>query len=314
MADRTARPDPEQELLVLALGTIAGPSYWSRRPVAVMELAVGAYEDISSAHVPGLTESLLEALPPLREHRCSRGYPGGFVERLEEGTYAPHIIEHVAIALQESAGMDVAFGRARGAGREAHYVVVVEHEKPVAGVRALALATELVQCALAGLPLRVPHALAELGAIAGDAEACALVPQASAVVVGPLARVQFVHELHGRSTRGPVLSVSPVSLLHGGLPVRSTDLVVILDADPRDCLPHYREDDRAARLLGVPCDALPRNGIVVAPDGAPMLDEVIATAGCRRIPLPADDAERIALVRTLLADGESGPERRSHVA
>lgn len=310
----TTRPDPERELLVFALGTVAGPSYWSRRPVAVMELGIGRYDDIPSSEVPGMTEALVEALPALAEHRCSRGHRGGFVERLREGTYAPHVIEHVAIALQESAGLDVAFGRARGAGREGHYVVVVEHEKPVAGVRALALATELVQRVLAGCTAHAAHALAELRAIAADDDACALVPHARAVVVGPLARVDLVDQLLADAPPDrPVVSLSPAALLHGGLPVRSTDLVVILDADPRDCLAHYREADRAARLLSVPCDALPAGGTVVAPDGAPLLDERIARARCRRVPLPQDATERLHLVRELL-DGRQPTERRTRVA
>ena len=56
-------------------------------------VAVGSYEDISSADVEGFTESLVATMPGLIEHRCSLGTRGGFVTRLRRGTYAPHIAE-----------------------------------------------------------------------------------------------------------------------------------------------------------------------------------------------------------------------------
>ena len=44
-----------------------------------MDSLVGAYEDISSADVPGFTEALVAAMPGLEEHRCSIGERGGFI-------------------------------------------------------------------------------------------------------------------------------------------------------------------------------------------------------------------------------------------
>ena len=78
-----------------------------------MDVAVGAFDDISFAEVPGFTERLLAALPGLVEHRCSVGERGGFVARLRRGTYAPHVGEHVALELQTMIGHEVGYGRAR---------------------------------------------------------------------------------------------------------------------------------------------------------------------------------------------------------
>ena len=81
------------------LHSTRGANYWSSRPVTRMDLMVGPYEDIASDDVPGFTEALVKAMPGLEAHRCSIGERGGFILRLRRGTYAPHIIEHVALEL-----------------------------------------------------------------------------------------------------------------------------------------------------------------------------------------------------------------------
>ena len=48
---------------------------------------------------------LVEWLPGLRKHECSYEEPGGFVRRLEEGTWVGHILEHVTLELQNLAGL-----------------------------------------------------------------------------------------------------------------------------------------------------------------------------------------------------------------
>ena len=87
-----------------------GANYWLRDPIVRLDISVGAYENISSADVPGLTEALIGAMPGLIEHRCSIGERGGFVLRLRRGTYAAHIVEHVALELQTMIGHESAMG------------------------------------------------------------------------------------------------------------------------------------------------------------------------------------------------------------
>ena len=76
---------------------------------------------------PKFAEKLLSLIPELKEHTCSKGYPGGFVERLEEGTYPAHIIEHIALAIQEKVGPKVSFGKTRRENDDI-YKVVMEYE------------------------------------------------------------------------------------------------------------------------------------------------------------------------------------------
>ena len=61
------RPDPSVEIRMTTLHATRGANFWSTRPVMRMDLVVGAYEDISSADVPGFTEALVSAMPGLEE-------------------------------------------------------------------------------------------------------------------------------------------------------------------------------------------------------------------------------------------------------
>src|SRR5688572_4623293 len=95
--------DPN-DLRVTRLRALRGPNYWRLAPVIACDVRLGALESVTSAMVPGFCDRLLTALPTLSEHPCTRGAPGGFVERLEGGTHIPHILEHVALELQNLAG------------------------------------------------------------------------------------------------------------------------------------------------------------------------------------------------------------------
>ena len=159
-------PDPSVEIRMTALHATRGANYWSRRPVTRLDITTGVYDDLSSAHVPGVTASLVAAMPGLVEHRCSIGERGGFITRLRRGTYAPHIIEHVALELQSLIGHDVGYGRTRGGDVHGEYTIVFEHVSDVVGVRAAALALDVVQRAFAGTLDSVEPALAELRALA----------------------------------------------------------------------------------------------------------------------------------------------------
>src|SRR4051812_10687060 len=104
---------------------LTGPNIYSYQPVLLMRLDLEELNETESCEIPSFIERLLEALPGLHEHRCSRDRRGGFVERLHEGTYFAHTVEHVALELSQEADIAVSFGRARHAGEEGIYHVVV---------------------------------------------------------------------------------------------------------------------------------------------------------------------------------------------
>lgn len=261
-----------------------GANYWSERPVTRMDVAVGAYEDISSAHVPGVTASLLHALPGLVEHRCSIGERGGFVARLRRGTYAPHIIEHVALELQGLIGHSVGYGRTRGGDAPREYTVVFEHAHEAVGVRAAALALDVVQRAFAGTLESIEPALAELRAIAAVPPPATVRHHVLCGITGGALRSETRGELSRRGVGSDddlVVDVAPGYILQAGLPYSHSDIAIVLDDQPTDVPERYRDPGRAARLVAVVADAVVGGGVVVAPARAWEVQDRARDAGCR---------------------------------
>jgi len=112
-----------------------GPNYWSvnRHKLIVMVLDIEEMEERPTNTIDGFLERLKAMFPTMYEHRCSVGKPGGFFERVEEGTWIGHVIEHIALELQTLAGMDVGFGRTRGYGEEGVYNVVFAYMEEEVG-------------------------------------------------------------------------------------------------------------------------------------------------------------------------------------
>jgi hypothetical protein len=275
------------EIRIRTLNATRGANFWSTRPVTRMDLAVGAYEHISSADTPGVTERLVAALPGLTEHECSIGEPGGFVIRLRRGTYAPHITEHVALELQNMIGHDVGFGRTRGGDVEGEYTLVFEHIHEQVGLRAAALALETVQRAFDGTlePSHVASAVRELAALASTPDTPPIAQRVLAGVTGSTGRAECVALLHQAlgvaDDERLLIDVAPAFILYAGLPYARSRLAIILDTAVTDVPPRYREPGRARRLLATLIDGVPRHGFIVCPADELELQEEAREAGCR---------------------------------
>ena len=136
---------------ILDRSVYVGPSHYAHFPVIRLELDLGALEDWPTRKLgDAFIAALLEVLPGLNEHGCSYGEPGGFVRRMSEdqGTWLGHVLEHVAIELQNIAGVKVTFGKTRGAGRTGVYDVVFEYEQEDVGLEAADLAVDLLHSLL----------------------------------------------------------------------------------------------------------------------------------------------------------------------
>jgi cyanophycin synthetase len=120
---------------ILKIQTLRGPNYWSirRHKLVLMRLDLEELADKTTSEIPGFYEGLTAALPSLYEHHCSPGHRGGFLQRVREGTMMGHVIEHVALELQEMAGMPVGFGRTRETATPGTYQVVIEYQNEQAG-------------------------------------------------------------------------------------------------------------------------------------------------------------------------------------
>lgn len=280
--------DPVTEVRMTTLHATRGPNYWSRLPVTRMDLVVGAYEDISSADVPGLNEALVSALPGLIEHRCSIGERGGFLTRLKRGTYLPHIVEHVALELQTMMGHDVGYGRTRGGDEPGEYTLVFEHIHESVGLRAAALALQTVQSAFAGTLNSVEHAVAELSALAATPPVPRMQQMVRCGITGGSGRSETRDEMVRLGADGLIVDVSPSYLLQAGLPYSRSEIAIILDANITDVPERYREQERAERLVEVVADAVADGGIVIVPAKAWEIQDHVRDAG-RRVAIFATD-------------------------
>ncbi|UHQ22716.1 cyanophycin synthetase [Lysobacter sp. 5GHs7-4] len=143
---------------ILERTVYVGPSLYAHFPVIRLELDLQALEEWPTARLgPAFVDGLLAALPGLAEHGCSYRAPGGFVRRLreDEGTWLGHVLEHVAIELQNVAGENVTFGKTRSISddRPGVYSVVYEYAQREEGIAAGELGLKLL-CSLLPVELR----------------------------------------------------------------------------------------------------------------------------------------------------------------
>ena len=155
-----------RDIRFLKILSIRGPNIWTYRPVLEAWVDIGELEDYPSNTLPGFVDRLCAWLPTLSEHRCSYGEEGGFVRRLQEGTWPGHILEHVTLELQNLAGTPGGFGRARETGVRGVYKVVVQawHEEVTRAC--LDAARELVMAAIEDTPYDVQATHARLRELA----------------------------------------------------------------------------------------------------------------------------------------------------
>lgn len=259
-----------------------------------MDVAVGAYDNISSADVKGFTEALVAAMPGLRDHRCSIGEPGGFIIRLRQGTYLPHIVEHVALELQGMIGHDVGYGRTRGGDEPGEYTIVFEYIHQGVALRAAALALEIVQKAFASSLGAIDYAVNELAALAGTANVPGVKQHVLCGITGGANRSETRDELarlgfNGSDANELVIDMAPAYILQAGLPYSRSDIAIVTDVEFSDVPPRYAERERAERLAGVLIDALPRRGVLVAPAKAWDLQDRARDEGNRVAVFAADN-------------------------
>ena len=150
---------------------LRGPNYWSvRRPKLIqMKLDLEDMEQRPTNSIPGFLDRLKELVPSMYSHRCSVGKPGGFFERVEEGTWMGHVIEHMALELQTLAGMDCGFGRTRSTGtKSGEYYVVFNYMEEDAGLYAARAAVRITQALADGQPYNLEEDIQQLREIRED--------------------------------------------------------------------------------------------------------------------------------------------------
>ena len=150
------------------LRALRGPNRYSRHPVIFMVVDINEYENQPSDELEGFTDRLLSVMPSLQEHGCSIGRPGGFVERLQRGTWAGHIIEHIAIELQCLAGMDVGFGKTFGTSKPGVYIVAYRYRVESVGLKVAEQAVSLFEAVVGQTTFGIDQMISELKVLRED--------------------------------------------------------------------------------------------------------------------------------------------------
>jgi cyanophycin synthetase len=151
-----------KDIQFLRITHLRGPNIWTYRSVIEAWVNIGELENHPSNTLPGFYERLTQLLPGLVEHRCGVGERGGFLQRLREGTWAAHILEHVAIELQNLAGMQTGFGKARETSVSGIYKIAFRTRQEDVGRAALIAGRDLLLAAIEDRPYDVTGSVLRL--------------------------------------------------------------------------------------------------------------------------------------------------------
>ena len=171
--------DKKNDIQLLRINYLRGPNLWTYRSALETWLDLGELEDWPSHTLPGLNQRLCAWLPALAEHHCGVGERGGFLQRLEGGTWCGHVLEHVVIELLNLAGMPTGFGQTRSTSRRGVYRMVFRARDEQVARTALAQGHRLLMCAINDEPFDVAVAVA---AVREKLDDCYLGPSTAAIV------------------------------------------------------------------------------------------------------------------------------------
>lgn len=166
-----------KDIRILSTQYLRGPNIWTYRPAVEALVDIGDLEDFPSNLIPGFHARLSAWLPGLIEHKCSYGERGGFLRRVEEGTWMAHILEHVTLELQTQAGQRTSFGKARSTSKRGVYKVVVRSRQREVTLACLEAARDLLMAVIEDRPFDVAGTIARLHELAdslclGPSTAC----------------------------------------------------------------------------------------------------------------------------------------------
>jgi len=240
---------------IINVMSLRGPNIWTYRPAIEAWVDIGDLEDSPSNTIPGFYERLTAMLPGLVEHHCGVGERGGFLQRLRDGTWPAHIMEHVMIELQNLAGVQTGFGKAREVkGKRSLYKLVVRARYEEVSRVALYAARDIVMAAIEDKPYDIASTVKDLTDLA---EKIGLGPSTANIVDAAADR------------RIPHLRLNDGNLVQLGYGARSRRIWTA-ETDQTSAISESisRDKDLTKRLLqscGVP---IPEGRIVTSPDDA----------------------------------------------
>jgi cyanophycin synthetase len=155
---------------IIEIKVLRGPNFWSTRRTKLIQLKLDLeeMEEKPTNKIAGFKDRLDKLMPSLYEHRCSEGHAGGFYERVIEGTWMGHVIEHIALEIQTLAGMDTGFGRTRGTGVKGEYYVCFSYLEEDAGIYAAKASVRIAEALINDVPYSLDEDIMRMREIRED--------------------------------------------------------------------------------------------------------------------------------------------------
>ena len=121
---------------ITELKVLRGPNFWSVKKHKLIQLLVDLdeFRNLQTNEISDFYERLKSLMPTLYNHSCVEGAPGGIFKIIREGTSLAHVVEHIALELQELAGMCTRFGRTRSTDKDGLYQVVFQYCEEEEGI------------------------------------------------------------------------------------------------------------------------------------------------------------------------------------
>ena len=142
----------KKDIIIRDIISLRGPSIWTYPPALEAWIDIGEFEDFPTSKLPGFAERLKTWLPSLVEHRCSYDERGGFLRRLDEGTWIGHVLEHVSLELMTLGGLPDGFGRTRETTTRGVYKLAISNFQEDCTRLALDLGIKLILAAVEDQP------------------------------------------------------------------------------------------------------------------------------------------------------------------
>ncbi|MFN4328053.1 MAG: cyanophycin synthetase family protein [Limnobacter sp.] len=142
----------QKRLLIKRTLWLDGPNIWTYRSCIEALVDIQELEQFPSNLLPGFNERITALLPGLVDHECGVGRHGGFLERLRDGTYAAHILEHTIIELHLLAGLNAGFGKARETSVSGVYKMVFRTPDRYVGMACLDAGVRLIHACIEDTP------------------------------------------------------------------------------------------------------------------------------------------------------------------
>ena len=151
--------------------TIEGANVYSHRPIIRAIVDLQEWTEQFTSELEDFRHRLVEHLPTLVEHHCSRGKVGGFLERLQEGTLIGHVIEHVTIELLTQAGQTIKYGKTMAIlDQPGLYEIIFNYEAKAGAIEGFKQGFLLVQTLLNQNSFDVPAAVNQIKFVMAKSE------------------------------------------------------------------------------------------------------------------------------------------------